>query len=481
MARAKHRRTRPPAGGRSRLWWWPLAVVALAGLTVAGVTGAEGGLTASVANVGDSTQTANLVTAASAGSTSECDLSGASNNPIAASNTADCAGTLAPAGALPSSGSGIAATTIADKGSAAATGAGLAVGACGPVAMADSAAPSDPMLVRGATLTYDQSGPLAGGSGLGLSGGSGYAADVTSAPGPTSTSFSELVWFKTTTGGTLIGFTNIPTSARASQWDKILWVDNTGHIVFAVYPGKTVELTTTGTYADGAWHLVVATLSTATGMSLSVDGGPAVTNTNKAAQSYNGYWHVGWDNERTGWSNPPTDPFFNGTLADAATLPTALTSGQIATLYSAGSQAAWNADLVADGADHSWSLGDTGTTPYTGAVPGVSANPCSFVDATIGAATSSTTCAAPASTSACPAPSAAVTLMSLAGGTLPFSVYPAPSQDLTVTVTVARDQTDSTSAYPDAVGLHITAAASVAAEAGTFSATLTWPAEDLML
>ena len=201
-----------------------------------------------------------------------------------------------------------------------------------------------------------------------------------------------------------MGFTNTPAANSPSTWDRMLWLDATGHVVFAVYPGSTVELTSpAATYLDGKWHLAAGTLS-ATGMVLFVDGATvASTTATTTAQAYSGYWHVGWDNENSGWSNPPTTPYFAGSLADAGVFP-ALTAAQITALYTASSQSTWNALTGADNATGSWPLGDTGTTPYTGAVPSVTPNGCAFIDVTIGAAGASTNCAAPASSGSCAAP-----------------------------------------------------------------------------
>ena len=463
-------------------WWWPLLALGLVAVVVLGVGGSEGGLTAKITNTSDKVQTGSLVTAAASAGASECDLSAAAYSPITATNAASCSGTLAPSGTLASSATAATSTTLSEKGSLG-SAAGLSEGSCGPVQLANSATASDPMLIRGTTTSFAQAGPtsLSGSLGLGLSGTSGYAADIAGAPGPSTTSFTEVIWFKTTTGGTLIGFTKTPSDYQPHDWDKMVWVDNAGHVVFAVASTLSVELTSSGTYNDGNWHLAVASLNTSSGMSLSIDGGTPVTNTTTSAQSYNGYWHVGWDNETTGWLDPPTDAYFTGTLADAAILPSALTSTQITALHAASSQAAFASQVSSDGATDFWPLGDDGTSVYTGTVPDVTPAACSFADATVGVAGAATTCAAPSSSSACAAPASSTTLATLASKTTPFATGPTPAQPLSVTVTVARDATNTVAAYPYATGLHLTAPLGLAATAGSFTATLTWPAENIIL
>ncbi len=66
--------------------------------------------------------------------------------------------------------------------------------------------------------------------------------------------------------------------------------------------------------------------------------------------------------------------------------------------------------------------------------------------------------------------------------TLVHSRSDSPSQGLSVTVTLARDTTNTVAgSNPYATGLHLTTALALAATAGSFSATLNWPAENIIL
>ncbi len=461
--------------------WWSIVLVSSMVIAVTFASArSSGGFTASIANAADQAQTSSLVTAAAVGGISECDLSGVTFTPITSANTAPCNGTLLPAGSAPATGTSTVSTVWSDKGSTAATSARLNKATCGAVRLANSTSPSDPMLVRGNTLTYAQPGPLTSSLGLGLSGGSsgtGYAANVTSSAG--SNSFTEVIWFKATTNGTLMGFTNTPTATSPGTWDRMLWLDSTGHVVFAVYPSATVELTSpSGAYLDGKWHLAAGTVSAA-GMALSVDGTTVATNGTTTAQAYSGYWHIGWDNENSGWSNPPTTPYFAGTLANAAIFP-ALSGAQLTALFSAGSQSVWTSDLTSFGATKAWTLGDAGTTAYTGTIPSVSPNACNFIDVTVGATGSGTACMAPASLAACGAPASALTLTTLAATTT-ISVLPTPALAVTIAMTIARDATTTVAANPYAAGLHLTTPMTLVAANSAFSATLSWPSENVVL
>ena len=85
--------------------------------------------------------------------------------------------------------------------------------------------------------------------------------------------FSIGAWFKTPTsnGGKIVGFGSSQTG-NSGSYDRQIYLDNSGHVVFGVYNHNTVAtIRSTGTYRDGNWHQVVATLSGA-GMALYVDG-----------------------------------------------------------------------------------------------------------------------------------------------------------------------------------------------------------------
>ncbi len=57
----------------------------------------------------------------------------------------------------------------------------------------------------------------------------------------------------------------------SSNYDRHIYMDNAGHLIFGVYNNGVHTLTSPKTYNDGQWHQVVGTLSAA-GMALYVDG-----------------------------------------------------------------------------------------------------------------------------------------------------------------------------------------------------------------
>ncbi|WP_315914149.1 PKD domain-containing protein [Arthrobacter sp. lap29] len=148
--------------------------------------------------------------------------------------------------------------------------------------------------------------------------------------------FSTELWFKTTTtsGGKLMGYGS-SNSGTSSNYDRHVYMLNTGALSFGVYTGATKTVTSAKAYNDGAWHHIVATQGSA-GMVLYVDGqvvgSDAQTTT---AQSFLGYWRVGGDTLGN-WPNAPTSNYFNGTLDNFAVYNSALSAAQVASHYALG-------------------------------------------------------------------------------------------------------------------------------------------------
>jgi hypothetical protein len=110
---------------------------------------------------------------------------------------------------------------------------------------------------------------------------------------------------------------------------------DTGKVMFGVYPGGFQSLSSTDSYNDGAWHQAVGQVGPG-GMKLFVDGEQVASNAAiTTAESYSGWWRVGYDN-LNGWPNPPTSYFFGGTVDDAVVWSSALSSADVLAAYRAG-------------------------------------------------------------------------------------------------------------------------------------------------
>jgi hypothetical protein len=287
-------------------------------------------------------------------------------------------------------------------------------------------------------LTTGTSGPTSLGAtadAIALDGSSGFVQTTTSYNNPQG--LSEIGWFKTssTSGGTIIGFTNLQSNATPTTWDRTIWIDNTGHLVFGTYNGATQEVTSPSAYNNGLWHFVVAEIGP-TGQQLWVDGSEVASNAAyTTAQNYTGYWHLGWGYEST-WPDPPTNSYLSGSLSEAAIVPTQLTGAQITTLYGATSTSTFATSMG--------SLAPTSYWPLQNPPSGVCGTTELTVQQTVGA---TNTCIYPAAAGACAAPTAANLVTGL--GTRSITV---PTAGTPVTVTITMEL----SATPPAgvLGLH---------------------------
>ncbi len=137
--------------------------------------------------------------------------------------------------------------------------------------------------------------------------------------------FSVEAWIKTNSsrGGKIVGYGSSATGS-SSSYDRHLYLDNTGRVIFGVYQNASRTLVSPATYRDNNWHHVVGTLSSTEGMTLYVDGKKVGADpTTKTAQAYSGYWRIGGDNLNS-WPNKPTSNYLSGQIDDVAVYPTAL-------------------------------------------------------------------------------------------------------------------------------------------------------------
>jgi hypothetical protein len=191
--------------------------------------------------------------------------------------------------------------------------------------------------------TQNVPGPLTGSTAASFDGHSGNVYSQAAVNGPQR--FSIEGWFETTanTGGKIVGLGNSQTGS-SSNYDRHIYMMNDGQLVFGIWNNATETIETPNSYNDGQWHYFVATYG-GTNMAFYVDGELIGTTTSSSAQPYTGYWRVGGDN-LNGWnldvwgsnSQGTTEPYsyyFNGTIADVAIYPTALTAAQVQAHFAA--------------------------------------------------------------------------------------------------------------------------------------------------
>jgi signal peptidase I len=188
-------------------------------------------------------------------------------------------------------------------------------------------------------VTYGVAGPRCGTNepnAVRLDGASGQMWATNAVANPTTLSLQ--IWFATTTttGGKLIGFGDAANGGTSGQYDRHIYMTNSGQLVFGVWDGSSRIITSPAAYNDGRWHLATATFSGSNGTTLYVDGVQVARDaTATVAQNYTAYWRVGYDN-LNGWPNAPTSYFFAGALAHAAVFPSVLSAAEVANQYGAG-------------------------------------------------------------------------------------------------------------------------------------------------
>lgn len=222
----------------------------------------------------------------------------------------------------------------------------------------------------GAGITRGAEGALAGNAASAFD-GSAAASIANRALSPAPDTFTTEAWFQTTstTGGKILSFGNQRTG-NSSNHDRSIYMDNSGRILFGVYPGRTATLNTAKSYNDGKWHHVAATLSPA-GMVLYVDGVRTGSRADvTSGQEYDGYWRVGGDN-LGGWPSQPRNSNFTGLIDEVAVYPSALSAQRIAEHYAASGRSpvipssptdAYGKAVYSDSPLIFWRLNDNGGT-----------------------------------------------------------------------------------------------------------------------
>ena len=142
------------------------------------------------------------------------------------------------------------------------------------------------------------------------------------------TAVTVATWFNVASGdagGVLADFGSSPNTTASIGLDDGLYMGDTGRLTFGTASIQALGLiqtgykycTTASGYADGTWHLVVATMNSS-GCTITVDANPATTVSvpfalTVVAGAYSGYWRLGYDGV-SGGTNAPTRMYFKGAL-----------------------------------------------------------------------------------------------------------------------------------------------------------------------
>ena len=201
--------------------------------------------------------------------------------------------------------------------------------------------------IGGATSSAKVMGKL--GQGLFLDGVNDYLFTTHNyGDATTLTTLSLALWFKTSTpsGHKLIGLESTQTGVASAEYDRDLYIGTDGKLYFRIYDGASKYASSSGTYADGKWHHVVATVSgNNTTIKLYVDGilKDAASIGTIAPYASASYWRIG-AYTLLGAMNG-SDGYFLGTLDDIRIYNRALSATEVRQLSTSG-QATIRTDLL---------------------------------------------------------------------------------------------------------------------------------------
>ena len=197
-------------------------------------------------------------------------------------------------------------------------------------AVTDWAGSSD--LVRSSGLGLGTTGAIGSDRAATVNGSGSASAASNTAFVRAPQTFSVEAWFKTTStsGGQVVGFGDVPTGS-SYRHDRQVYLSSTGHVVYAVDQGTFKTATSPNAYNNGAWHHVVATLSSS-GMVLYVDGAKVASYSSvTSARNYGGFWRIGAD--VLPGKTSTTSAYLSGAVDDVAVYPSALSATQVKDHY----------------------------------------------------------------------------------------------------------------------------------------------------
>jgi hypothetical protein len=205
------------------------------------------------------------------------------------------------------------------------------------------------------------------------------------------------------------------------SWGEIIiWVSSSG--VLTAYTESTSKSAAVGDYAhafnNGSWYFPTVVLNHST-LRVYSNGVQDASGSDHAAPATSANYLLGYTTSALTF-NQPDSPYFQGSLAGIAVFPSALGSGAVSSLYGQTTFSGYTSDVLSRSPSEYWALQDSGASPYTGPLPGVSGSIGNYMDVT---ASFGSTCLYPYGSGACPAPSGTDTLAGFApSGSAPLPV-----------------------------------------------------------
>jgi hypothetical protein len=144
--------------------------------------------------------------------------------------------------------------------------------------------------------------------------------------------FTIALWFKSETGGKLIGFDEQRFNQPSMGYDRHIYMDKNGILYYGVEDNTKYTIKSTKSYLDNQWHHLAASLSP-DGMKLFIDGLLVAENyLPSKGKPINGYWKLA-QGELDGWPGEPDFQYYKGNIDDVAIYNQALNLNEIELLY----------------------------------------------------------------------------------------------------------------------------------------------------
>lgn len=148
--------------------------------------------------------------------------------------------------------------------------------------------------------------------------------------------FSVEVWINTISkgGGQIVSFGSGAQGA-SGRTDRTLYIDGYGTVHFGVRGNTRQIVSSTTLLNDGKWHQLVGTMSTASGLTLYVDGQPVASEPkgNKVGE-FEGFWRICGDS-LAGWPKAGPKAQFVGTVDEVSVYPKMLSPQEVAAHFQA--------------------------------------------------------------------------------------------------------------------------------------------------
>ena len=188
-------------------------------------------------------------------------------------------------------------------------------------------------LVRASGMTLGAAGAVGSDPAASVNGSGSASAAANNGFVRAPNTYSVEAWFKTTStsGGQVVGFGDVPTGS-SYRHDRQVYLNASGKLVYYLdQSGTSRSITSPKSYNDGAWHHVVATLSSS-GMVLYADGAKSASwSSITSGRAYGGFWRIGAD--LLPGTTATTSKYLSGSIDDVAVYPTALSLAQVKDHY----------------------------------------------------------------------------------------------------------------------------------------------------